>query len=870
MMAAHDYLAGNIGRIQNEYMLRKQKSGDLMEKADLLVTRETDCDVRTALQYLFTHMPFSDLQNYDVEIYRDFAEHGVSLWREKAAVRGYPEEIYLNYILFHRVNEEEIAECRSCFNEMITEYLISEKDCNRGTMKPGISEEAEMALQINWWCAEHVTYHSTDERTRSAMAVFRSGFGRCGEESVFTVNALRCMGIPARQVYVPRWAHCDDNHAWVEMYIDGAWHFTGACEPETAMDRGWFNAAASRAMMVHARWFDSVSPRDEEIIGHDGIVTLLNELQRYAKTAVLHIHVQDENERALCGLRIQCSILNYCEFSRIAILKTDDSGNAEFRTGMGSVFLETCMPDTGDEPYDYSYMLADVSDRTSVTLTVKHMTEENKDIKYLAEKNRQKFLWTDFEMIAPSEKTITALEVLPDVEAQKKKRLEETARRRTKMHSTDSNPSLLMFVDGGQSDSERRLRAQLVEILKDKDRTDISLEVLEDAWTAVRSSSAGEEASGRKNYADNILLKKVLNPRAGNEILRPCRKLISAFFTRDERIGFMNNPEALAGELHKRIHGCDEEERSTVLTVPSASLISGIGSPDSVKILLVEILRTFGIPSDINDENGEVEYWKDSVTVFPAGDLRNEAAVQIEQGGVPCGFQWKYSENWTIARYAGGNFRTLDLSRREFSDRKMKLTLPAGLYRIITSRRLPDGGQIGSFCSFRLKADSAAAVSLRFRNYRMAEHLIRALLPPAELKISGGQQTSLAQLTENGVFMFAWLGESSEPTEHLLNEMIDHISEYRTRSAHICFVIRSETAMTDPMIAKIHRELPDIRIAVDSGFDTLEPIGRKMYTDFSRLPLVLIADREGYGVYACSGYNVGTGSLLLQVLQLVI
>ena len=38
------------------------------------------------------------------------------------------------------------------------------------------------------------------------------------EESAFLVSALRSVGIPARQVYVPRWSHCGDNHArssWV-------------------------------------------------------------------------------------------------------------------------------------------------------------------------------------------------------------------------------------------------------------------------------------------------------------------------------------------------------------------------------------------------------------------------------------------------------------------------------------------------------------------------------------------------------------------------------------------------------------------------------------------------------------------------------
>ena len=32
----------------------------------------------------------------------------------------------------------------------------------------------------------------------------------------------------SRQVYTPRWAHTDDNHAWVEAWVNGKWYFLGA------------------------------------------------------------------------------------------------------------------------------------------------------------------------------------------------------------------------------------------------------------------------------------------------------------------------------------------------------------------------------------------------------------------------------------------------------------------------------------------------------------------------------------------------------------------------------------------------------------------------------------------------------------------
>ena len=160
----------------------------------------------------------------------------------RRSVRALPEQLFLNYVLHPRVNEEELCDCRGVFYAQLAERI------------QGLSAR-EAILAVNAWNAEQVCYRATDGRTISALGAQRSGFGRCGEESTFAVNALRAVGIPARQVYTPRWAHCDDNHAWVEAFCDGAWHYLGACEPEPELDRGWFTGAASRALLVHSRCF---------------------------------------------------------------------------------------------------------------------------------------------------------------------------------------------------------------------------------------------------------------------------------------------------------------------------------------------------------------------------------------------------------------------------------------------------------------------------------------------------------------------------------------------------------------------------------------------------------------------------------------
>ena len=150
----------------------------------------------------------------------------------------------------------------------------------------------EAGVHVNYWCAAEATYQVTDGRTVSADTMFKSAYGRCGEESVYAVTIYRSVGIPARQVHVPLWSHCDDNHAWVEIWVDGVWKFLGACEPEEILNKSWFTTASSRAMMVQSRWFLPALPK-EDIIGNTGMAQVLNQLNTYAYSMKLEVLVQD-------------------------------------------------------------------------------------------------------------------------------------------------------------------------------------------------------------------------------------------------------------------------------------------------------------------------------------------------------------------------------------------------------------------------------------------------------------------------------------------------------------------------------------------------------------------------------------------------
>ncbi len=250
------------------------------------------------------------------------ARHALTVREATPWGRSIPEWIFRDYVLFPRVNDEFPEAWHAPIWESLRARLA------------GLSM-TEAALEVNVWCAEHATYQSTDNRTAGPLTVLRRGCGRCGEESTLLTAALRAAGIPARQMYSPRWAHCDDNHAWVEAWLDGGWHYMGACEPELEPDSGWFTAAASKAMLVHTRAFGEV-PEGERVEREYESFSIVNRTAAYARTRRVTVRVADGG-CPLPGAAVRFELANMAELYPISEKITDARGEAELETGCGTL-----------------------------------------------------------------------------------------------------------------------------------------------------------------------------------------------------------------------------------------------------------------------------------------------------------------------------------------------------------------------------------------------------------------------------------------------------------------------------------------------------------------------------------------------------
>lgn len=304
-----------------------QSKKERLPQGDLFAIFDTDLTSyeREALEFLYAYMPLADIADYSGEFHLMNVRASQKAADEMPWGKVIPEDLFRHFVLPVRVNNEHLDSARVVFYEELKNRVKS-------------LSLYDAILEVNHWCHEKAIYTPSDARTSSPLATVRTAYGRCGEESTLLVAALRSVGIPARQVYTPRWAHTDDNHAWVEAWADGKWYFLGACEPEPVLNLGWFNAPASRGMLMHTKVFGRYEGA-EEVMSVTPTYTEINVIGNYAPTAKATVTVMDGHGNPVSDACVEFKLYNYAEFYTVARKQTDAEGKAFLTAGKGDMLV---------------------------------------------------------------------------------------------------------------------------------------------------------------------------------------------------------------------------------------------------------------------------------------------------------------------------------------------------------------------------------------------------------------------------------------------------------------------------------------------------------------------------------------------------
>lgn len=774
-----------------------------------------------ALEFLYAYMPLADLTDYSTGYYLQNVRASFTARNEMGW--NVPEREFRHFVLPIRANNENLDTSRVVFYRELKPRI------------EGMSMQ-DAILEVNHWCHEKLTYKPSDARTLSPLSSVVSSLGRCGEESTFTVAALRAVGIPARQVYTPRWAHTDDNHAWVEAWADGEWYFLGACEPEPVLDLGWFNSPASRGLLMHTRVFGSYDgPEEKVMIGPN--FTEINLIDNYAKTARVDFTVVDENGSPVDSALVDFKIYNYAEFYPALSKYTDAKGRTFLTAGMGDMMA------WASKNGRYGYSKVSFGKDTEVTITI----------------SDQHTFDPQSMMIVPPPETANIPDVTPEQRAENDRRFarEDSIRKAymaTFVQPDGTEKGRLLALSAGNhrviakflEDHPDERALALLKSLSNKDLIDVTREILDDSYNAPEA---------------------ILCPRVENEFLSAYKSFFARSFGTGLQKEELLRPANLIKWVNDSITMLRDPKAWSIPMSPAGVYQARMADARSRNIFFVALARTLGLDARKDPVTGKIQYkdagqWVDvdfeasSQVVAPTGTL----VLNYEPTAILANPY--YYSHFTISKIENGRTRLLTFDEGQVDMGggvswanifKKGTPLDVGDYVLVSGNRLSDGSVPVTMRQFSVREGETTTLDLRIT------------IPEDRLSVIGSfdaetrycmepdaEPVSVLSTTGRGFYVIGFLTPRQEPSVHAINDLIAAKSGLEAWGRPILLLTTAEGL---GWLKEYSASLPsNIHLGIIP--DGLDLKGRRM-------PYFLLADTFNRVFFTTEGYTIGLGDQLV-------
>jgi transglutaminase-like putative cysteine protease len=848
------------GTVHKDYQSRMKATGGHFTPGISDMTQEE----KEALEFLYAYMPLADVADYSAEFF--LANVRKSLQAREEMGWNVPEREFRHFVLPLRTNNEDLDSARLVFYDELKAQV------------QGMSMK-EAILEVNHWCHEKMTYQPSDGRTHAPLASVKNALGRCGEESTFCVAALRCVGIPARQVYTPRWAHTESNHAWVEAWADGEWVFLGACEPEPVLNLGWFNAPASRAMLTHTKVFGKYDGPEEVVLRTPGY-TEINLIENYAKAAQIAFRVMSTEGKPVAGARVDFCIYNSSQFYPAVSKYTDADGRTALSAGLGDMLVwaskdgaygyvkvhfgkDTEATVTLDSPVGVSDLLAIVPPPEDVvlpTVTPEQRAENDRRMAY--EDSVRKAYMAGF----PNRETASAFVAEQGLPPQAVRLVEGSA---------GNGATIMGFLHQAQ-DKDRAVR--LLSSLSQKDLTDVPAIILWDSYNATES---------------------ILSPRIESEFLSPYKGWFLENVPADLQEAFRGGGDpgqgarAILAWIRDNVT-VDEDPLFWDIPISPAGVWKGrVANPRSRDLLAIALGRTFGVELRRDRLSGAMQYNAAKAgeeapaggpgfgpgpgagprpggpmpggPFGPRGDWRTiDLASATDVADAPTGHvqlvyepvegieRPQFGTHFSLSRIVDGRPQAVGFGMGGRRGGANEADLPEGDYLLCSGNRLSDGSTPVTVNLFHVAAGETLQVPL----------VIETVLE--EVKEQGTFAPVGALSGVDGWYAAAVLDVGLEPTNHLLNDLSAARAALESWGRPIYLVTTSEA-----QLERLHSEIDSGRFGtlpstvvycIDTDGSVLTSLCANLPLRADQLPLVIVANASGPVVFASQGYTIGLGA----------
>lgn len=860
-------------RVEQDFNQKKER----LPQGDLFAIFDTDLTSyeREALEFLYAYMPLADIADYSGEFHLMNVRASQKAADEMPWGKVIPEDLFRHFVLPVRVNNEHLDSARVVFYEELKNRVKS-------------LSLYDAILEVNHWCHEKAIYTPSDARTSSPLATVRTAYGRCGEESTLLVAALRSVGIPARQVYTPRWAHTDDNHAWVEAWADGKWYFLGACEPEPVLNLGWFNAPASRGMLMHTKVFGRYEGV-EEVMSVTPNYTEINVIGNYAPTAKATVTVTDGQGKPVPDACVEFKLYNYAEFYTVVRKRTDAEGKASLTAGKGDMLVWA----SKDGQFGYAKLSFGKDHELAVKM----------------DKTAGDGHTADFELVPPPENAELP-EVTPEQRAENDLRMahedsirnayvatfmtDETARYFARQYQLDEDAvaRILVASRGNHrviADFMARLRSEkskrggldLLQRISAKDLRDVTLEVLMDHM----QSRMCKNADHFRRY--------VRNPRVSNEILTPYKGFFKKAVSKEDAEAYKAEPMKLVAWVAQNIRVDNDCNLGGAPISPEGVWKARVADAHSRDIFFVSMARSMAIPARINGVTGKVQLIGDDGAmdvdlnhhpeepVFMAEGIASKGKLVASYKPIRSLDNPKYYSHFTLSKQTPQG--SLQLLSYDEGDADMGggttwsnllkegTALEAGDYVLVTGTRLASGAVLSKTTFFNILPEKTTEFELVMRESEDEVQVIgnfnsESLFTPLPDAGSAARQ-SLLQACGRGYFVVGILGVNQEPTNHALRDIASFKADLEKWGRKMVLLFPNEAKA-----GKFAREsFPDLPSTIIYGIDTdgiAAQIAESMKLKHKEsLPIFIIADTFNRVVFVSQGYTIGLGEQLMKTIK---
>lgn len=807
-------------------------------------------DESICIKFLYAFMTRGDMISHSPELMASYVKATLKMREEISYAKDMPAEIFLSYVLPCRVSNEDLDDSRGWMYQELADRV------NGKSM-------VEAALEVNYWCYEKTTYIGSDARTLAPYGLCKSAKGRCGEESVLTVAAMRSVGIPARQCYVPGWAHCDNNHAWVEVWADGKWYYLGACEPDAVLNKGWFTLSASKAMVVLSSAYSHFLG-DAIVLQKSENSAMINATETYGKSQNISVTVTKDGV-PVSGVRVAFHIINYSRILPLHAVETNAEGKAEFLCGNGDLYIST----THNGVY--------VSDTINTRLRTELVLELNNGFRpdELAEDYEEVFdLNPPYEAVREAEpasliksheirmRQCEAIRAAYEATFVKDSGISEAWDKYFE-NAKGNHAEIRSFYEMEEfSEEDKRL---MLDTLRTKDFIDCKAEVLADYLRSALPYKA--------QYPLEVYQQYILAPRILNEMLNACRSGIVQHLS--ERNVVLNSAEEVWSYMKENMTVYSEPGRRIGDIREDRCVYYNAVTPSTFGSVFVQICRALGIPARLNPntrkpeavivENGELRY----VLMEKSADESKNTTVKLTLKNT-ADKPVEYELSFMIERCEEDVYRPMYFDDIQVVDSQTVDILP-GSYRLITTVRQINGAVSARVTYFTMKDDREIEIVLS--EDRSLDKMLYAKMPDGIVHMINEQGAA----DENGVqasslmmgrkILFIIPDPGKEPTEHLLQEILGLKTMCIENEYRIVLAVNDTEGMNNRTIQKVMESGIDVVPVLCTDETYIYELHEAFHVGDTALPFAAAISASGEGLFAFANYNIRTARILMNMLQ---